>query len=206
MSEPTKLDLLFSTVAVVFDPIQNMPAFRITDETLTEILKHPLNLGNAPGGQIVISSPRDNIEVQISPNKIDVRDLSGDIAHGQSEIPRVSSGFIELFDNPNLISYGINFVVEIANDNPALWVANRLLHADLSEYFGDEVTSNQVSLMFPNSDKDITLQIGARGRNQLHVNFNASQNTSNLPSNEDLSEEIAQQYQILQSKLVQLGV
>lgn len=206
MSESTSLDLLFSTVAVVFEPIQNVPAFHITDETLTGILKHPLNLGNAPGGQLVISSPRDNMEVQISPNKIDVRDISGNIDHGKAEIPRVISEFIGLFDNPTLISYGINFVVEIANDNPAQWVAARLLNPDLSEHFGDELTSNQISLNFPISSKDITIQIGSRGRSQLHVNFNASENTNILPCAGTLSQEIAEQYSYLESRLSQLEV
>lgn len=206
MSESTNLDLLFSTVAVAFDPIQNLPAFHITDETLTGILKHPLNLGNAPGGQIVISSPRDNIEVQISPTKIDVRDLSGRIEQGQTEIPRVICEFLRLFNNPTLISYGINFVVEIANDNPAPWLADHLLHPGLSEHFGDAVASNQISLIFPNSSKDITLQIGTRGQTQLHVNFNASENTNSLPCTGTLSEEIAGQYGFLESRLRQLGV
>ena len=205
MSESTKLDLLFSTIAVVFEPIQNVPAFRITDEILTDILRHPLNLGNAPGGQIVISSPRDDIEVQISPNKIDVRDLSGSIEHGQTEIPRVVNAFISLLQNPTLISYGINLVVEVVNENPAQWLAKNLLHPDMNEHFGDNVSSNQISLMFSNSDKDVTLQIGSRVRNYLNMNFNASENTNVLPNVNILSEQLAEQYQYLDSTLRQLG-
>ena len=184
MSELPPVDLMFSTVAVVFEPTPDLPVFRITDEVLTNILQHPLNIGNSPGGQIVIGSPRDNIEIQLAPNKIDVRNVSGDNVTGEESIPHILHGFLQILDNPALVSYGINFVVELPVAAPAHWIANQLAHPQMQEYFGDNLASNRMHLQFQDGQKDVTLQIGVRGDGHINMNFNASENISVLPSQE----------------------
>ena len=193
MSLPHQVDLLFSTIAVVFEPTPNLPVFRITDELLSEILQHPLNIGNDPNGQIVIASPRDNIELQLSPNKIDVRNLSGDHHHGEESIPRVLHAFLRILDYPILASYGVNFVIEIPNDEPAQWMAANLVNPTKKEYFAD-LTSNRVHLIFRDRDKDVTMQVGVRGNKHINVNYNVSESISNLPEIGQLEQALAEGY------------
>ena len=206
MNESSNVDLLFSTIAVVFEPIINLPPLRITDEVLADILKRPLNLGNAPGGELVIASPRDSVEVQLAPNKIDVRNVSGSATHGQNLMPRVVHEFVKLLGNPTLVSYGINFVAEVPQEAPGQWLVNSLLHPDTKEYFGDAITSNQVNLTFPKGRKDVTLQIGVGGRNRININFNASEHINGLPSEDSLESGLVAQYDVLNQILDKLGV
>ena len=193
MSLPLEADLLFSTIAVVFDPDPNLPIFRMNDEILSEILRRPLNIGNDPTGQIVISSPRDYIEIQLSPNKIDVRDFSGSHEHGEEHIPRVIHRFLQILDYPELTSYGINFVVEVPNDEPAQWIANTLVNPTKKEYF-ENLTSNRVHLVFQDGCKDITMQVATRGTKNINVNYNASESVSILPSIEELRQGITERH------------
>ena len=206
MLNSENVDLILSTVAVILDPGPDMPNITISDEALTHILRRPLNVASAPGGQFLIASNRDQIEVQLFPNKIDVRNVSGRAEQGEERIPRIINEFLSLLGNPTLASYGINFAVELKKDDARNWLATNLLNPLLRELVGPDFSSNQASLIIEVPPKQLTVQFGVRSEDQLHVNFNASEDAGGLPSIEQLTEELRGQFSGLIGMLHDLEV
>ena len=207
MSSSRNLDFILSSIAVIFEPGPKMPDVNISDEALTQILRRPLSISSAAGGRFLIASARDQIEVQLFSNKIDVRNVSGRQEQGEDRIPKVISEFISLLGNPTLGSYGVNFAIEIYQEQAERWLMSNLLNpAVLGELVEDEVTSNQISLSFERLHKEYTIHLGVRNPDQLHINFNASQDMDHLPGVDQLTVELREQHLFLVDVLDQLGV
>ena len=184
------------TIAVLFEPLSSAPSLREND--LTDILKRPIGIGQTPDGMIIVSSNRDQAEIVLALNKIDVRDLSGDIAIAKTRIPQRLSAFLQLISPSSLTSFGLNFVTEIPVADAQKVVADSFLDPDLIGRAESEVRSDSVSLSFRHaSEKEWTLRFGTRGNEAVTVNFNASEAAVSLPEDDELGRQLETQYEQL---------
>ncbi len=210
MSESKTVDLLLSTVAVVMDPASQASPINVPNDLVTGILREPINVSVDPIGQLTVTSTRDQIELQLLNNKIDVREVSGDREQGIAKIPRIVHELMALLENPRLRTYGINFVVELPQDDARTWLSSKLLSPVIRDRLEGQLSSNQVNLVLDRSPEVLTVLLTSRGANKINVNFNASVNfdaseeSAELPSIEGLGQEMVKQYQTLIELLGQL--
>ena len=190
-----QMEIIVSTIAVLLAiPPTGPVQVGIAQDALVGILKRPLTVSDAPGGQTIISSNRDQIEVQLFPNKLDVRDVSGKAAEGRRKIPRVLTEFLALLANPTITSVGINFIVELPQAEPTQWLGTNLLDANLATRLGSQPTCNDVALVLNEPPKVLNVRFTAQGSDRLNVNFNASEVTQELPSPERLEQDLQEQF------------
>lgn len=193
-----------STIAVLFQPVSMQGAFN--SEQVAAILKPPLTVGQSLEGAIAISSSREQVEVQLSNTKIDVRELSGHLSQGQSKIPKTLREFLALLSNPQVVSYGLNFILEIPREEPSDRIGRALLRPELKQAVGTDLASNNVALVFSRPPKTWTLRLESRPNSKINVNLNTSERTTNLPGPDRLSEELGQQFEALRILISQLGL
>jgi hypothetical protein len=204
LANRSQVELILSTIAVVFQPGESPRQIDIGGEALTAILRRPLTVAQGPD-ILIVTSNRDQIEVQIFPNKIDVRELSGDIAQGRSKIPRIVHEFLSILTDMRIQSYGVNFNLEINVERPREWLGNNLLNPGLAES-GTTLSSNLVSLVLERPPKVWTVRFEAQADDKLNINFNASEHTETLPNRENLDNELKAQYEALKEFLDHLGL
>ena len=198
-------ELIMSTVAVVLMPNAPLPQIGIRPSGLETILKRPLSISQSPEGPIVTSN-RDQVEVQLFPNKIDVRESSGDVTQAKSKVPRIMHGFLGILPGISIQSYGVNFISEIKVESPLEWLGNSLINPSLACKLGSSLSSKSVTLLLDRPPKAWTVQLEALPDDRLGVNFNASESTVALPNREKLASEIEQQYEELNEFLAQIGL
>ena len=207
MANNGQAELILSTIAVVFAPYDpSVPIGIGININLERILRRPLNISKGPEGS-VITSNRDQVEVQLLLNKLDVREFSGDVAQAKSKVPRIMHGFLSSL--PGIIkiqSYGVNLILEIDEEKPSEWLGNRLLNPDLASQFGTSLSSNLVAMLFDRPPKTWTVQFQALPDDRLNVNCNVTERTSELPSQEKLGDEIEGQYKALEKFLSEIGI
>ena len=204
MANNGQAELILSTIAVVFAPYD--PSVPIIGINLEKILRRPLNVSKGPEGS-VITSNRDQVEVQLLINKLDVREFSGDVAQAKSKVPRIVHGFLSML--PEIIkiqSYGVNLILEIDEEKPSEWLGNRLLNPDLASQFGTSLSSNLVAMLFDRPPKTWTVRFQALPDDRLSVNCNVTERTSELPSQEKLGDEIERQCKALKKFLSEIGI
>ena len=203
MSETERLELLVSTIAVVFDPTHQPSPISIPSD-LTGILRQPVNVSGDPLGQLVLTSTRDQTELILSGNKIDVRDLSGKLDQGVAKIPRIVHELGALLGNPGLRSYGINFILELSKDDATNWLATNLLSPVVRESLEGQLSSNHINLTLHRPPKTLAIQLASSVVDKINVNFNASGEATELPSAEHLRQDMDDQYRTLIGLLEQL--
>jgi hypothetical protein len=207
MTTNSEIELILSTVALLFEPSENRQPIELTQEVFETFLRKPLQISVLSGNRIFASSNRDQIEVQVYSNKLDVRDANGDIQHGIDNIPRILRDAATLWpEEENVKSCGINFVVDVYLENPKAWLGNHLLNQALITDVGSAISSNLVSLMFKQDQRDWTIRFQEQQGKRLNINFNASQTITNLPSQKDLQIDINTQYCAFRDFLAQLGL
>lgn len=205
-----QIDLILSSVAALFEPTAPQRSVPLTDADLRTILRRPMNISQGSEG-FMISSSRDQIEVQVGPNKIDVRELSGEIDNGKSKIPRIINGLGGLLQLSKIQTYGINFIVEVAVERPHEWIGDNLLNKELAARFGTSTSSNLITLVLdhPPAASDPlnstwTVRFEARPGGRLNVNFNASRHIDKLPEDGQLGVEVGAAYEAMTRILAQL--
>ena len=198
-------ELILSTLAVVLALDVLPPPIGIREDALETILRRPLSISLSPEGPI-ISSNRDQVEIRFSPNKIDVRESSGDVTQAKSKIPRIIHGFLDTLAEVKPQSYGVNFILEINVEGPREWLGNNLLNPSLAPKLGSSFSSNLVTLILDRPPKTWTVRLEAQPGDRLTVNFNASESTGALPNQEKLDHEIEDQYKSLNEFLSQIGL
>ena len=193
MESNTGVDLTLCSVACVFGPLEPPPS--LSGVQLESILRPPLQLAQGIDGRFSITSTRQQIEVQLSSNKIEVRDLSGKPELVHENIPGILSAVVGLFPPLQFKSYGINFVAEILRDDPEQWLGDHLLSPVLACKFRNSVTSNNLSFSFVKEPKSLTIKFTPRpNSNRIEVNFNSSEDIQTLPKEADLKILIGEQY------------
>ena len=205
MANSGQAELIVSTIAVVLDPPVPPSPTSFRGDGLEAILRRPLNILPGPEGPIITSS-REQVEVQLSPNKIDVRESSGDAAQAKSKIPRIIHGFLAILPAVEIQSYGINFILETNMERPHEWLGNNLLNPGLASEFETPLFSNLVTLLLDRPPKIWTVRFEDQPGDRLVVNFNSSEITGELPDQEKLGHEIGEQYEALNKFLSQIGL
>ena len=189
------LDFVASTVAVLFGP-EFQPKSPVPGQAISRFMHRP-TLNISPEGAAVITSHRDQIEVVLAANKLDVRDVSGrdEIAH--ERITTVLHGISPILSDDKPRSYGINFVVSMPKDNPTRWIAEKFLSPGLKSIIESPIGSNSVSLTFEQARKRMTVRFDPGPESTIMVNFNASEEISELPGQQAMVTDIGAQHKTL---------
>ena len=182
------LEFIASTVAVVYGP-QFQPKSPVSAQALGEFLHRP-TANTAPDGSAVITSHRDQLEVVLTGPKIDFRDVSGSPEKTHEKIPAVLHGICRLVSDDLPVSLGINFVALVPNESPSVWIAQKFLNSELSSITHTQLESAGISLVYDQYDKRITLRFDQGPDSSVVVNFNASQQLTNLPEQEQIATDI----------------
>ena len=199
------LDLIMVTVAVVYaDDVE----VSVDKEQLFEILHPPVNLGSTPDGQTVISSSRDQVEVLLTPRRINVREVSGNIETAPARVAQVLYWFIDrFFSQSPVVSYGINFVSEAQVEDPRGWIAAQLLNTKGLAPLGKLEGSGGVNIILDRSPKRWTVKFDApQERQRITIDLNSHETVGALPDVATLPREIAQHYGDLNASLIELGL
>jgi hypothetical protein len=186
-----EIDLVLATIAILFEP--PTAASPITQEQIGDVLRRPINIGQTPDGRLIINSNRDQIEIQIYPNKVDVRDLRGELAKAMEKVPEAVFKIMALvFQDapPKIHTYQINIVVEIPVVDPNTWMGETFLKEDLSAFFGPPISSNEIAIRANEPPKPIIVKILSRDDSRININFSASEETEPLPDKDRLAEEL----------------
>lgn len=165
----------------------------ITQEQLGDVLRRPFTIGQTADGRLIVNSNRDQIEVQLYPNKIDVRDSSGELAKAKVKVPEVLSKIMALVfqdASPNIKTYGINIVVEFPIAEPNTWIGETFLKDELSTIFGPPISSNEIAIRASEPPKTIIVKMLSRENSRININFSASEDTESLPDVDRLAEEL----------------
>jgi hypothetical protein len=205
LANSSQAELLLSTIAVLYQPSDPLNPVSIGGEQLASILRQPLNVGQGPG-LLIATSSRDQLEVHFFPNKIDVRELSGNIAQGVRKIPEILYKFLPILGQVKIQSYGINLVLETNVEKPNRWLGDKFLDRQLSSTLGASPSCDVIVLGLEGPPKERKFQFAAQPGDKLNVNFNASERTDALPSSSRLGEELSEQYLALIELLAQLGL
>ena len=181
------------SMAVLIEPLSSVPA--LGQEDVAGLFKRPYSLGQAPDGQFILSSGRDQAEIWFGVNKVDVRDLKGNITEAKSRIPWRLRNFLDLISNPPLLSLGLNFIVEVSAPDAPKVLATTFLKTDVVSKVGTETQCDTVSLKFQHhSNKAWTIRFNTRGDDIVIVNLNASEQASVLPDDDVLGKQLELQY------------
>ena len=198
------MDLVASTVALVFQsPLQ--PPVSFSGQDMVQFLHLP-SPGYSPDGSLAINSHRDQIEVLLSANKLDVRNVSGDFEKGVQKVPDVMHGMCDLLDAHSPRSIGINFVLSVHKEEPRSWMAQRFLNGELASILQGPLGSDIISVIYGRGDKTITVRFEARPDSGITVNYNASEEVSVVPERDQLASDIQVQQSNLNELLEALGV
>ncbi len=201
------IEHLATSIAVVHEPVPQSLVGNLTGQSLTTVLKQPLNLGVSVTGELTVVSTRDQMELYLSPNKIDVRDISGEPDQRGEKIAEVAHALLLLLDNPSLQSIGTNFIATVSVPDSAKWLASHLSLSDFENEMEEQLSSNQINLVFQRTaDNVVTIQLHSQSDDELYINFNASDQRSDLPSVSELANGVRTQYAFLERVLALLEV
>ena len=191
MVDTNKIDVTISTIAVVTEPPQQ--ALALDQKELEQILTRPLSVVQSPAA-LVVSSQRDQLEAILSGNKTNIRDLSGQTTFSQSKIPTVLNFFIQRFAL-QVISYGVNFVVTVPCVQPAQWIANNLISSRVSEKTGKIPVGRMCLVSVESGRKTWNIKLEPIDNMTLNVDFNASEETQQLPDVKTMHDELQEQFE-----------
>ena len=191
MTEMSSWDISQSTIAVVIQPPASPPG--IEDSDLRSIMRPPFSIGQGLAGEAFVSSTRDQMEIILSPTKINVRDLSGRNAFGDSKVPEILHLLVQKYDT-TIDSFGINFIFQIPNSDPQGWIRKILLNPGIQEASGLALLGGQARISLQNNRKTWNISFQqAQDNSGIEVNFNASENTRELPAPDALRQSMDEQ-------------
>ena len=191
MASESSWDISQSTIAVVIQPPVSPP--NIQDADLRSLIRPPYAIGQASATESILSSTRDQMEIILSPSKINVRDTSGKDEFDDSRVPEILHWFVGKYGTP-VRSFGINFVILLENPNPQLWIKEVLLNPSIESKSGLNLLGGQARISLQTGQK--TWNIGfqqMQEENILELNFNASQEASELPAIMELQQSMNEQ-------------
>ena len=171
-------------------------------------MRTPLNVSQGIDGSLVIGSNRDQMEVSLSPVKMDVRDVSGHADRISTTIPQALKGAFSKLSPTGVRSYGINFILEsdVEGEGRAdTWIGQHFLSENLADDIGPGLSSDSIALSFTQGLKTHTIRLNVVGNNKVVINTNVSQQTGVLPSSDELATEMDEQYSNLMELLKEIG-
>ena len=199
-SGTASFELVYSSVAVaLLNPLE--APLSIDQQDMLKFLHRPVGVGQTMDGSTTISSTRDRIEVAIGASKLEVREMSGEVAIASDKIPTVLVGFMGLLANPGLKSYGVNHVLDFHADDAVQLLTNKLFDRALVKKFS--LTSGGAVLVLDKAPKKWTVKLDVRNTTDVNINLNASETVQKLPNTAQIGKEIREQYGELQSFLAE---
>jgi len=197
-----KIYVIMSTIAVILN--EPSKPVSIDPKAMEAVLARPLAIGQSLEG-LMISSQRDQIEVVLNPNRINVRDLGGKSTFRQSRIPFVLDFFMQLLATDSL-SYGINFLITVPCSEPRQWVTDKILNPQISEKTGKVLMGGGASLRISSEPKVWNVKLDPTDEQTIQLDFNASEQAKKLPDQSRLCEELQEQFDALLGFLTSLGL
>ncbi len=196
MADQVKINVVMSTIAILTVPPQQSA---ISQKELEQVLTPPLTIGQSTEG-LLVSSQKDQIQVIAGGNKTNVQDLSGSKTFSRSKIPTILDFFVKKF-KLDVTSYGVNFVINVPCTEPQKWVADNLLSTQVSQKTGETLIGYGATLKIVAGQKIWNVKFEPSGDKVINVNFNASEETRQLPDKKRLREELQEQFGALQKLL-----
>ena len=202
MVDIAKIYITMSTIAVTSE--QPPQAISIDQKKLEDVLARPLTIGQSPQG-LLVSSQRDQLQVIAGANKINVRDLSGQLEFSQSKVPTVLDFFIRE-SGFQVNSYGVNFIITVPCKEPAQWIRDNILAPQISEKIRKTLVGGTAVVSIASGHKTWNVKLEPGGNETVGVDFNASEVTTRLPDQDMLHEELKDQFDGLVQLLTDLGL
>jgi len=196
----TNIDMIMSTIAVLIIPPAQPRS--IDQKDLQQILTRPLAIGQSPEG-LLVSSQRDQIEVIAGGNKINVRDLSGEPRFSESKIPPTLHFFL---GSSQISSYGVNFIIAVPRVEPLQWIRDNILSPQISERTQKTLIGGAGTLKVATEHKTWNVKLEPGEGDTINVDFNASEETQQLPDDDRLRQELQEQFDALLRFLNDLGL
>lgn len=202
MADSVKVKIIMSTIAVLIAP--NQPARTVAQDELQKVLSRPIGIGQSPEGML-ITSQRDQIEAVAGGNKINVRDLSGSRVFARSKIPPVLH-FLLGTPLPQITSYGVNFIIDVPCARPLDWVRDNILSSQISEKTGKTLMGGAGVITVAAGSKTWNIKFQPTQNKAINIDFNASEQTQQVPNQGRLREELLEQFNALLELLNNFGL
>lgn len=189
MVNKAKIDVTMATIAIITAlPEQSA----ISQQEFEQILTPPLTIGQSSEG-LLVSSQRDQIQIITGGIKTNVRDLSGRKTFSKNKIPAIIWFFINRF-RLQVASYGVNFVINVPCIEPVKWISDNIISAQVSKKTGKTLIGGIASVTVKAEQKTWKVKFEPSGDKMIKVDFNASEETQQLPNEQRLREELQEQY------------
>ena len=192
MVDLKKIDISMTTIAIITALPQQSA---ISQQELEQILTPPLIIGQSPEGML-ISSQKNQIQVIVGGIKTNVRDLSDRKTFSKSKIPAILDFFVKRF-TLQVTSYGINFVINVPCIEPAKWIGDNILSTQVSQKTGETLIGGTATIKIASGQKTWNIKFEPKGDKVINVDFNASEDTQQLPNQKRLREELHEQFHAL---------
>jgi len=190
--DKVKIDVTMATIAVITAlPDQST----ISQQEFEQILTPPLTIGQGSEG-LLVSSQRDQIQVITGGNRTNVRDLSGRKTFSKNKIPAILHFFIDRF-HLQVTAYGINFVINVPCIEPVKWISDNIISTQVSQKTGKTLIGGIATVKVEAGQKIWNIKFEPSGDKMIKVDFNASEETQQLPNRQKLREELQEQYYAL---------
>lgn len=193
------LDILSSNIVVVLNKPEKPIPFSPSD--LGKIVREPLNITQTLDG-IIIDSPRDQIEITLTSGRLKVADNSGQIPSKKRAV-EVTLNILRLL-NTTYRAFGLNYKITFrpeAERNPADVIANTVLDKDRIENSSRlKIIGAAATLFYNRGTKVCTLTIEPQARlkgDKIIVDFNAHEDSSELPPMDQLQKSFKKEYSAL---------
>lgn len=178
-----------STIAIIAPPPQ---ASAISQQEFERILTPPLTIGQAPEG-LLVSSQKDQIQVLAGGNKTNVRDLSGRKTFLRNKIPSILHFFVDRF-GLQVTSYGVNFIINVPCIEPVKWIGDNIISSQVSQKTRKTLIGGTATVKIAAGQKTWNVKFEPSGDKMISVDFNASEDTQQLPTQQRLREELQEQF------------
>ena len=192
MVDQAKIKVVMSTIAILTAPPQQSA---ISQQEVEQILTPPLTIGQTSEG-LLVSSQKDQIQVIAGGNRTNVRDLSGRKTFSRNKIPSILHFFVDRF-KLQLTSYGVNFIINVPCIEPVKWIGDNIISSQVSQKTKKTLIGGTATVKIAAGQKTWNIKFEPSGDKMIEVNFNASEETQQLPNQLRLREELQEQYHAL---------
>ena len=202
MVDKEKIYVITSTIATLIE--EPPQPISIDQKKVQEVLARPVSISQSLGG-LVVSSQRDQIESILGRNKINVRDLSGKQVFSESKVPTVLEFFVRAY-RVQVISYGVNFLINAPCMKPTEWIRDNIIADQIAQRTGRKLVGGSALLKLESGRKIWNIKLDAIDDQTLFLDFNASEETKQLPDQDRLRAELQEQFDALLKLLTALGL
>ncbi len=185
--------LVMSTVAILHE-LPEPKNINIKD--FEALLSPPITAAASLPAGMLINSPRDQIEILMANNKTDFRDLSGRKDFSSSNIGKLVEYFAGKF-RLKVNTYGINFILRVPHSEPRKWIMENILSSKISKKTRKKLLGGNGTVSLKSGRKTWNIGFEATDDNKIGVNFNATEKSDEMPSAEELRDDLNKQWNSL---------